>query len=164
MMASVGFKIVGVSRSSKRTSRGPYRTVPSMIYLLSNSSSPCGVSAIDNKRVTDHEACTGATQPKNGSGDLLGPTKSSNRHISQDVFHGVWFLCQHIGNHWRIDGPWAHRIDADSSGGIFECSALSQADHSMLRCMVGCSTCDADQTANRRVVDDGAASLLAHLT
>src|SRR6266403_1470519 len=58
MMASVGFKIVGVSRSSKRTSRGPYRTVPSMIYLLSNSSSPCGVSAVDNERVTDHEACT----------------------------------------------------------------------------------------------------------
>ena len=33
MTASVGFMIVGVSRSSKRTSRGPYRTVPSMIYL-----------------------------------------------------------------------------------------------------------------------------------
>jgi hypothetical protein len=29
--------------------------------------------------------------------------------------------------------------------------------------MVGCSAGDADQTANRRVVDDGAASLLAHL-
>src|SRR5437870_13032158 len=29
--------------------------------------------------------------------------------------------------------------------------------------MVGCSTGDADEAANRRVVDDSAASLLAHL-
>src|SRR6266852_248597 len=40
---------------------------------------------------------------------------------------------------------------------------LRQSDHSVLGCMVGCPAGDADQTANRRVVDDGAASLLAHL-
>src|SRR5437899_5405934 len=34
MMASVGLVIVGVSRSSKRTSRGPYRIAPRMVYLL----------------------------------------------------------------------------------------------------------------------------------
>src|SRR5437016_11674079 len=34
MMASVGLAIVGVSRSSKRTSRGPYRIAPRMVYLL----------------------------------------------------------------------------------------------------------------------------------
>src|SRR5258707_357167 len=50
-----------------------------------------------------------------------------------------------------------------ASRGIFERGALSQSDHSVLGCMVGCSAWDADQTANRRVVDDGAASLLAHL-
>src|SRR2546426_6792784 len=33
MMASVGWMIVGVSRFSKRTSRGPYRTAPCMIFL-----------------------------------------------------------------------------------------------------------------------------------
>src|SRR5205809_6511936 len=33
-MASVGLTIVGVSRSSKRRSRGPYSTAPRMIYLL----------------------------------------------------------------------------------------------------------------------------------
>jgi hypothetical protein len=111
--------------------------------------------------VTDHEACAWATQPKNGSGDLLGPTKSSNRQISQDVFHGVWFLSQHVGNHWRIDGPWAHHIDANSSRAIFEGSALRQPDHSVLGCMVGCSTGDADQTANRRVVDVDEAEVAA---
>src|SRR5205807_9987734 len=100
---------------------------------------------------------------ENGSGDLLGPAKSPNRLVPQDVFHRVWFLSQHFRNHWRIDRSRAHRIDANSSGGIFERSALRQPDHSVLGCMVGCSTSDADQTANRRVVDDGAASLLTHL-
>src|SRR5256886_8285385 len=135
-----------------------------MIYLsFQISSSPGGVSAIDNERVTDHEACAGATQPKNGSGDLLGPTKSANRHVSHDLFHSVRFLSQHVGNHRRIDRPWTHCIDADSSRGIFERGALRQPDHSVLGCMIGCSAWDADQTANRRVVDDGAAPLLAHL-
>src|SRR6266851_1310638 len=34
MTASVGLTIFGTSRSSKRTSRGPYKTAPRMIYLL----------------------------------------------------------------------------------------------------------------------------------
>src|SRR6266849_3717541 len=34
MMASVGLVIVGASRSSKRTSRGPYRIAPCMVYIL----------------------------------------------------------------------------------------------------------------------------------
>src|SRR6266542_3911470 len=38
MMASDGFMIVGVSRSSKRTSRGPYKIAPRMIFLLVFSS------------------------------------------------------------------------------------------------------------------------------
>src|SRR5437773_6076336 len=56
-----------------------------------------------------------------------------------------------------------HTIDANSSGGIFERSTLSQPDHSVLGCMVHCSAGDADQAANRRVVHDHATSLFAHL-
>src|SRR5438094_40484 len=134
-----------------------------MRVIVGSLLSARGVSAVDNECVADHEACARAAQPKNGRGDLLGATKSSNRQVSQDVFHGVWFLSQHVANHWRIDRPWTHRIDANSSGGIFERSALRQPDHSVLGCMVGRATGDADQTANRRVVDNGAASLLAHL-
>src|SRR5438445_3229998 len=33
-MASVGLMIVGVSRSSKRTSRGPYKIAPRIVHLL----------------------------------------------------------------------------------------------------------------------------------
>ena len=51
----------------------------------------------------------------------------------------------------------------NSSGGIFERSTLRQPDYSVLGCMVSCSASNTDQTANRRVVNDGAASLLAHL-
>src|SRR5215471_13154822 len=37
MTASVGFMIFGTSRSSSRTSRGPYRTAPRMIDLLGSN-------------------------------------------------------------------------------------------------------------------------------
>src|SRR5438552_16930983 len=107
-----------------------------------------GVSAVDNECVADHEACARAAQPKNGRGDLLGATKSSNRQVSQDVFHGVWFLSQHVRNRRRIDCTRAYRVDADSSRGIFERSALRQPDNSVLGGMVGCSAGDADQTTN----------------
>src|SRR6266436_9433302 len=96
------------------------------VFLLSAR----GVTAIDNQCVTDHEACARAAKPKNGSGDLLRLTKSANRLVSQDVFHGVRFLSQHVRNHRRIDRPRAHRIDANSSGGTFERGALRQPDHS----------------------------------
>src|SRR5882724_7572355 len=82
MTASVGLMIFGTSRSSKRTSRGPYRTAPSMIYLLLFHSqektetlllspSTCGVATIHSECVTDHEACAGAAKPENYRGDLL---------------------------------------------------------------------------------------------
>src|SRR6266404_4542603 len=94
--------------------------------------------------------------------DLLWLTKPPNGLVFQDVFHRVGFLNQHVRDHWCVDCPWAHRIDANSSGGIFEGSALRQPDHSELCCMVNCPAGDADQTANGRIVDDGAASLFAH--
>src|SRR5437588_9777210 len=100
----------------------------SLIAILSAR----GVSAIDNECVADDEACARAAKPKNGRGDLLRSTKSSNRLVPQDVFHGVWFLSQHVRNHRRIDRSGAHCIDANSSGGIFERSALCQPDHSVL--------------------------------
>src|SRR2546430_1906476 len=117
---------------------------PIAVFLLS----ACGVSAIDNQRVADHEAGARATQPKNCRRDFLRPTQSAYRHVSHDLFHGVRFLSQHVRNHRRIDRPRAHRVDANSSGGIFERSALRQPDHSVLGCMVGCSAGNADQTAN----------------
>src|SRR5207344_2994630 len=81
------------------------------------SSSACGVAAIYSEWVTNHEACARATEPKNGGCDLLRPTKSPNRLLFQDVFHGVWFLSQHARNHRRFDGPGANRVDANASSG-----------------------------------------------
>src|SRR5437899_7392114 len=83
MRASVGLMIFGMSRSSKRTSRGPYKTAPRMIYPYFDSSvissSVCGVPAIHGESVPDHEACTRAAKPQNGRGNLLRPTKSTDR-------------------------------------------------------------------------------------
>src|SRR6266550_9200145 len=130
--------------------RRPKKSVSSQSFSSSTLFTPSarGVSAIDNEGVADHEACARTAKPKNGRGDLLRLTQSSNRLVSQDVFHGVRFLSQHVRNHRRIDRPRAYRIDANSSGGIFEGSALRQPDHSVLGCMVHCSACDSDQTAN----------------
>src|SRR5258708_4840938 len=40
MMASVGSRILGMSRSSKRTSRGPYSTAPRIGFLLNKVPRP----------------------------------------------------------------------------------------------------------------------------
>src|SRR5437660_11480748 len=87
------------------------------VFLLLDTIHPSArcVAAIDNEGVADHEACARAAKPKNGSGDLLRLTQSPNRQVSQDVSHGDWILSKHIGNNWRIDRPWAHRIDAPTS-------------------------------------------------
>src|SRR5207253_1558940 len=82
MTASVGLMIFGTSRSSKRTSRGPYRTAPRMIYLLISISccapSACGIPAIHREGVPEHKACTRAEKPQNSRGNLFRPTKSSD--------------------------------------------------------------------------------------
>src|SRR6266480_7648781 len=73
-----------------------------------------GVSAIDNERVTDHEACARAAKPENGRGDLLWLTEPPNRLVSQDFLHGVWFLRQHVRNHRRVDRAGAHGVIRES--------------------------------------------------
>src|SRR6266850_6189980 len=92
------------------------------VFLLLDTIHPSarGVAAIDNEGVADHEACARAAKPKDGSGDLLRLTQSPNRLVSHDVFHRVGLLSQHFRNHRRVDSPRAHRIDANTSGGIFE--------------------------------------------
>src|SRR6266567_3115764 len=125
--------------------------------------SACGIPAINSECVTDHEACARAAKPKNGSGDFLWPTEPPNRLVFHDVFQGVCFTGQHVSDHWRIDGPRADRIDADAPGGIFESSALCQPEHPMLGGVIYCSASYAHESAERRAVDDGTTSLLAHL-
>src|ERR1700736_4506173 len=46
------------------------------------SSSACGVAAIRSECVTDHKACARTAKPKHSGGDLLRPTKSTNRLVS----------------------------------------------------------------------------------
>ena len=70
---------------------------------------------------------------------LLGPTKSPNRLLFQDVFHGVWFLSHHACNYGRFDGPGANRVDANASRGVFERSTLRQSEYSVFGCMIRCS-------------------------
>jgi hypothetical protein len=82
------------------------------------SSSACGVAAIHSECVTDHEACGRATKPKNGGGDLLRPTKSPNRLVFHQFFHGFLVTGHHARNHRRIDDTRAHSIDANAPGRV----------------------------------------------
>src|SRR6266550_2503694 len=81
-IASVGFRIAGVSRSSKRRSRGPYRTVPFIFASLKSSSSSSGVTAIHDQGMANHKTRLRAAQPKDGRGYLLRSTQSSDWLIS----------------------------------------------------------------------------------
>src|SRR6266480_7559049 len=105
------------ARRAPRNARPADRREELLAWFLSFelSSSLCGVSAIDSERVTDHEACKRAAQPKNSSGDLLGPAKPPDRLASHHVFQGDRFLGQHVRNHWRLDSSRAHGIDANAS-------------------------------------------------
>src|SRR4030081_3676240 len=168
MTASVGLMIFGTSRSSKRTSRGPYRTAPCMIYLLlfrflSFSSSARRVPAVHRECVPDHEACAGAAKPQNSRGNLLRPTKSPDGLFLRDVFHGFGFFGDHFGNHRCFHCTGAHGIDANASGGIFKRCALRQPDHAVFRCVIDGPARDAYEAADRRIIHDGTTSLFAHL-
>src|SRR5216110_1742302 len=97
MTASVGLMIFGASRSSKRTSRGPYKTAPRMICLLilrcfSHFISMCCITAVHSECVPDRKSCTRARKPENSRGDLFRPTKSTDRLLLRDVFHGLGFF------------------------------------------------------------------------
>lgn len=133
------------------------------LVLAWDAASLCGKSAVDNERMTNHEACCWTAQPKNGGGDFLWPAKPPDRQIAQEVFPGDRLRGYHIRNHWRLDSSRAHGIDANASSGIFERSALGQPEHAVLGCMVDGSAGDADQAANGRAVDNRPAALLAHL-
>src|SRR5437667_2711594 len=159
-----------MSRSSKRTSRGPCKTAPRMIYLLNYyfsgslvSSSMCGVTSVHRERVPDYKARTRARKPQNSRGDLFRPAESTDRLFLRDVLHGLGFFCDHVGNHRRFDCPGAHSIDANPAGGIFKSRALRQSDHAMFGCVIDSSSGDANETADRRIVHNNATSLFTHL-
>ena len=96
-----------------------------------------GISTIDSECLTDYEAGCRATQPKNGSSDLLRPTKSANRHLSHQLFHGFRLSGQHARDHRRLDNARANCVDANATRGIFESSALREPEDSVLGGVIG---------------------------
>src|SRR6266446_9381136 len=122
-----------------------------------------GVSAIDGECLTDYEACARAAKPKNSISNLLGATKSTNGYVFHQLFDGFRLSGHHAGDHRRIDGPWANRVNANAHGGIFESSVLCKSKHPVLGGVIQTAPSNAHESADRRVVNDGATSLLAHL-
>lgn len=57
----------------------------------------------------------------------------------------------------------AHGVDADTPRSVFQRRTFGQAENAMLGRMIGAALSTANQPADRRAVDDGAASLLTHV-
>src|SRR5437867_11922696 len=131
-------------------SGGGIQTVTSQL-----SSSAHGVAAIHWEGVADHEAGGGTAQPQNRIGDLLGTAKAPHRHFLHQSSHGVRLGFQHARDHRRRDDAGAHRIDADTLGGIFQPGALGQPNHAMLGGVIDAPFGNTDEPAERRVVHDG---------
>src|SRR6266478_6944539 len=121
------------------------------------------VAAIHCECVTDDEACARATKPKNGGGNLLWPTQSPNGYVLHHLFHGFCFTGQHAFDHRRLNDTRTYSVDTDAPRGIFERSALREPKHTVLGGVIHSPTGDAHETTTRRVADDRAAPLLAHL-
>src|SRR5437899_7310083 len=76
MMASVGLTIFGVSRSSKRTSRG--RKEQLLAWVISFPSTH-DEAAIHRDGLTSHVACRITAKPQNSISNLLGAINTSHR-------------------------------------------------------------------------------------
>src|SRR5258706_15415258 len=98
-------------------------------------------------------------------GDLVGTADSAHRHVGLQHRIQLFTLTfsDHLVGHGRLDHARADGINANATRCIFESSAPCESDHSMLCGMVGPAPGTAYKTSKRRAIDDGSASLLAHL-
>src|SRR5204863_1976099 len=69
----------------------------------------------------------------------------------------------HLLRHGGPDQAGANGVDADAPRSVFQRRAFGQAENAMLGRMIGAALGTADQPADRRAVDDSAASLPTHL-
>ncbi len=109
-----------------------------------------------------HEACAWAAQPEHGSGDLVAPSKPTDRLVRDGLRDVQLAPGDHVGDHRRLDGAGAHRVNADAAWGVLERGALREAEDAVLGGVVGGATGVSDQAAERGAVDDRATALLAH--
>src|SRR6195256_586823 len=131
--------------------------------VATSSQSLDRVTAVDHEGVADHKACTLAAEPQDGRGNLLGPAQPADRSHSHDFLHRVRLALQHARHHRGLDGPWTNGVDADSPSGVFKRGAFGEAEHAMLGGVIDAAAGNPYETADRGVVHDRAAALLAHL-
>src|SRR6266849_4994517 len=123
------------------------------------------VPAVDRDRLPGNVARGRAAEPQNSIGDLLGLPHPPHRHVGLQHRIQLFTLTfsDHLVGHGRLDHARADGVNANATRCVFESSALGESDHSMLCGMVGPAPGTAYKTSKRRTVDDGSASLLAHL-
>src|SRR5882757_1914527 len=122
-----------------------------------------GVAAIHRESMADDETGARAAKPKNRRGDFFGAAQPADRLVLYQRGDGFWLCFKHRSEHRRLDDAGAYRVYPDSLVGVFEPGAFRQAEHAVLGGAIDASPGDSDETADRRAVHDGAASLLAHL-
>src|SRR5690348_6784713 len=126
-------------------------------------SSACRIAAIHQERVTDHKAGTRATEPEDGSRNLLWFAQAPDWLVLHHFGQGFGITAGHRLHHGRLDRAWTDRVNADATGGVFEGGRLGQAEHAVLGRVIGRPSGVADDAADRGAIDDGAAALPKHL-
>src|SRR6266487_5056496 len=126
-------------------------------------SSACRIATVHEERVTDHKAGTRAAEPEDGCGNLLRLAEAPDWFVLHHFVQDFGITADHRLHHWRLDRTWTDRVDADATGSVFEGGSLGQADHAVLGSVIGRQSGVADDAADRRAIDNGAAALPEHL-
>src|SRR5208283_28585 len=123
-----------------------------------------GETAVHRDGLTGHIARRIAAKPQNGVGNLFRAANTAHRHgLVHSLESFTLTRGDHLIGHRCPDKARAYRIDTDSLFRIFKSGALCKPKHAVLGGVVNASFGAAHQPAERRTIDDGACSLLAHL-
>jgi hypothetical protein len=140
-------------------------TLPSIVIVpLSIRLSTHDETAVHRNGLAGYVACGVTAKPQNSICNLFGAANASHRDALLHRLEGL------RPDRPRPSGPTSgfgldrtYGTDANASAGVFESRALGEPDYSV-RGGVICSSLGASQKSpERRAMDEGAASLLAHL-
>src|SRR3546814_12858420 len=123
-------------------------------WTLFRSPSGRGEATVDRQTDADHEARVRAAKPQHRVGDLRGPGEAAEELLFHDLGHCVSLTVEHVGDHRRVDRAGADRVEADAARCIFDTRALGHAEHGVLGAVIGRALREANETAERRTVED----------
>src|SRR4030095_9108070 len=120
------------------------------------------VTAINSKNLSGSERCSGGTKPDYDTGDLFRLADAADG--SRGFYHLLYFRrSRHeVAIHSCLDRPGRDGIDSNVLWGIFQRDRFGYPVDGVLAGNVDRNLGHADQSRDRRVVDDGTAAGFQH--